>query len=1301
MKKLLSAVLSISILFSSVSPSLAQAQVQVGRQFVKGMVTKGGTSAVAPAAGKLAETTAKIVPQAGITAGFPGVSRGVTGSVTKNVPGARQGSVTKNVSVAAHTSAHVPSTRVPALSAKDLDVLSSSVDRAVQQQLFLRSPDIRQAVKEGRTAGLAARILNYPNQTVREGMLRNEFVTVALAGDATPAQIEQALTFYRKDIMSASDAFATLPEGGVQTWWPALTNKQDASHSPVLQSHQALSSAAALGLLGSQKDAGAMLGFYKKASQSALKDTAALIAARGLLRQGAYKELNELAALTGGQGDFWQGIAAVAQERDLPVQVSALTAGDPQASKTMGAFLQAGCFANRLNADPSRQATEEWLALGKQQPVVQERPAAPKQEGRLANSIFAKLKINLTPADLSTGELTVAAPQAAAPAAAAQPSGSTVSFLGKSESSSDGVLYSGIPVFSVGKIFKRVANWLRRKGGKQPAVKEETPAPAPHEDPNLHDDSEIHEVFSNLRSPEAPASADEVISAGEASLIPVSERGFKLTLVDEQGTERILPVNLEISNRFHIKGYNRIAFTAHSDFKHGYVAELRNQDKSPRTMAHFYMRLQPNQVGALVDLLPKAGVQEFHLKLEANPNVVYKTITLPVFDLASGKELPLKVMMPRKTYIPDSKMVLMENGMLGLLPSGASEAQAITGLYVRLPKNQISNFVQVLRFSPTPFNVSVHPTKNRADLIVRDASLTNVSLGKTMGPVVNGALNMQVGTANSMMFTINYILPGLASLLTPILKKYGEKKLMVLSLAMSSAAGILASAGGFYGFVEGLTLGPVSKGLFITALFLMSGSSILKQLVSNLLIRANRGEVILDQAKEALKKAETEFTAEEKKGFVQIGMRLKEFFTKNSNVSLKDVVLYNLSFVYKNAGTLAFLASPYLINFGLTQITGHDFGLDYSISFPLYAAYSSIVAWKVWRAKLRDAYSAKNLEQSQKNLQLSLVTGSRALAEAGSSLTATQIDDAARTFKDSLDALVFADMKVNPGKKKSELYAQEKKAFLARLQDRLIQEHQVDPQRAAEIVSQVKTSITVQENTLGNMIKMIKAPGVASLATAMSLATVHEFAISSAFASTMKSLISQGEFANFLIACSLYIPLIIGRLGGNLISRRISSDTMYILCSALSALGTGVMATAGDSIPQMITGAAVASLGVGNYFTQMYDYIMTRYPKQNRELSSILALTMALGGLGAIPANYLASSAGDAPALIYAAVALGVSLVLTPGMMMNSTLVQGLKHEAKRLWQGVKKLFKRGGDKNGGAAGTAAGANLDDAAPAQ
>ena len=155
---------------------------------------------------------------------------------------------------------------------------------------------------------------------------------------------------------------------------------------------------------------------------------------------------------------------------------------------------------------------------------------------------------------------------------------------------------------------------------------------------------------------------------------------------------------------------------------------------------------------------------------------------------------------------------------------------------------------------------------------------------------------------------------------------------------------------------------------------------------------------------------------------------------------------------------------------------------------------------------------------------------------------------------------------------------------------------------------------------------------------------------------------------------------------------------MYITGSVLSATGTAMMALAGGSVPQMIAGAAVASLGTGNFFTQMYDYIMTRYPKQNRELSSILALTMAVAGLAAMPAGYLASLGGlSIPLdLTYAGAALGASLILTPGMMRNSTLVQSVKYEGKRLWNFAKDKWrsligKKGSGPNG---------NLDDAAPA-
>ncbi len=1300
MNKILAAILSISLLVSSVSPSLAQI-------VLNGRVAEEAASAV------LGKKAAQKTNNRLLSKGAAGTAaREAATKAARNAAKQKNLSQTaRNVAVRGQNQSRV--SRAVALSSQQNTTLRDVINRSVQEKLLQNGNTIRALVKGGQVDKIASRILSYPKASFRQGLLRNEFVTVALKGGATGDQIAKAVEFYRADLKKGSASFSKLSQNDLNALLRDATNKKSPAYQTLLSCHQALASAGALGLLGSKADAAALLDFYKAAAGSAFGQTAAVIAARGMLRQGAYKELEELAALTHAQGPFWQDLAALAAEKGLPVQIAAVPGAEVSVPATMSGFLKSGCVANELNANFSRQATEQWLALGTTReaaPVLKKEAAAPVKAAPAPALDLDLPEIALSGIDLNVAPIAVAEQTTQTAAAAAQPAAQAPTKLQQGLSNLEaaqtaakaGILYSGIPVDAVGGMFQKAVGWVRSKlGRKAPAAAPEEKAAVVEEEPGLHDDTEIHEVFSNLRSPEFPAAADEVISANETSLIPVSEKGLKLTLIDEQGVERILPVNLEISNRFRVKGYNRIAFAAHSDYKLGYVAELRNQSQKPLVMSHFYMRLQANQVGALADLIQAAGVEKFSLKLESNPDVAYKAVQVPAFDFVTGKELPLEIELPRKSLPKGAKVVVMENGALGILKEGAAEPYALNGYYVRLPKNQIGNFVKVLRKSPTQFNVSVHPTQNRADLIMRDASLTNVSLGKTMGPVVNGALNISVSAANSLMFIINYMLPGFASVLTPMLKKYGEKKMMVLSLVMSSAAGILASAGGFYGFVDGMTLGPVSKGLFITALFLMSGSSILKQLVSNMLIRANRGEVILDEATDALKKAETQMTEPEKQGFKQLAQRMKEFFTKKSSVSLKDVVLYNLSFVYKNIGTLAFLASPYLINKGIMLATGTDLGLDYSISFPIYAVYSGYVAWKVWRARLRDAYTAKNLEQSRKNLELTLTSGAKAVAGVKGKITSTQIDDVARAFKDALDARVFSDIKINPKQRKSDLYNQEKETLLKSFGSQLVNVHGMPADKAADIVAQVRSSLSVQENTLGNMAKMLKAPGVAALTTAMTLATVHEFVISSSFASTMKTLIDQGEFANFLIACSLYVPLIAGRLGGNLISRRISADSMYIFCSALSAIGTGIMATAGGSISQMITGAAIASFGVGNYFTQMYDYIMNLYPKQNRELSSILALTMAIGGLGAIPAGYVASMAGmDSISLLYAGVALGASLLLTPGMMVNSTFVKALKYEAGRLWKGVKNLFKRNKNKPGNLNQNNPG-SLDDAAPVQ
>ena len=429
--------------------------------------------------------------------------------------------------------------------------------------------------------------------------------------------------------------------------------------------------------------------------------------------------------------------------------------------------------------------------------------------------------------------------------------------------------------------------------------------------------------------------------------------------------------------------------------------------------------------------------------------------------------------------------------------------------------------------------------------------------------------------------------------------------------------------------------------------------------------------------------------------------RVKEFFTKKSSVNLKDVFLYNLSFVYKNVGTLAFLASPYLFNWLGSQLLGVDLGLDYSISFPIYAAYSAWVTARIMRANLRDAYSVRNLEQSQRALETGVEKTVKALTElfalpVGSPKFNEGAEEISRKLKEAVDSMVQAQVKMDSRLKSKAVFAEVKAQTLQDLETALSLNEAFNADQVKQAMDQVKAEFEKLENSSANVKNVFfHAKGVKTISLAMTLATVHEFIMSSSFAASMNSLIPNGAYANFLVALSLYLPFIIGRLGGNIVGKRISSGSMYILCSALSAIGTGIMIFNVGNLAPTIVGAVVASLGVGNFFTQMYDHIMQKHPKLQREISVILALTMAIAGIATLPASYMTSLAPNLD-LIYAGACLGLSLLLTTDIMIDSTLAKFIQFEVKKLF-GIKDKPKNK-DKNKGD-GPAAGASAEQEGP--
>ena len=510
MKKLLAAILSISILVSSVTPSLAQLVPASGRQLVKGLAGKGveGLSAVA---GK--QAMKEVIPAA---AERGALSSGIYSLSSSVLPKSFSDKDSK-------------------ASLEGTKSLQISLDRSIRQQLLRSGRDIRESVKAGQVEGMAALILNHPNAAFRQWLLRNEFVTVALQGGATRAQIAEAIKFYRENLSQAQEIFKKLPENDLNSLLQIAKNPKHPGYPIVSEIHGLLSSAAALGLLGSKADAAVLKGFYQAAKGSAFEDTAMVIAARGMLRGGAYQELEELAALNKAEGPFWQELGAFVQSKGLPVHIEAAASSDVQAElPLLPLFLRAGCEPNFLNADISQQATEKWLALGTKQPK-EAVPALEQAQAvtplKLEVPAFALKEIPLQVSAVSVVAEKESLPEVAEGAVLADPSlrmppnktQKAVQFFTKNEGAgtSDGILYSGLPVWGIGNIFKKAGNWLRSKFGNST---ERSVAGVKEEVPGLHDASEISEVVSVLPSSEAPASADDLMSLNETKLVSVARK---------------------------------------------------------------------------------------------------------------------------------------------------------------------------------------------------------------------------------------------------------------------------------------------------------------------------------------------------------------------------------------------------------------------------------------------------------------------------------------------------------------------------------------------------------------------------------------------------------------------------------------------------------------------------------------------------------------------------------------------------------------------------------------------------------
>lgn len=459
MRKVIASLVSVSLIVLSAAPAPAQVPQKIVRG-VKAITRSGVQKTVAP---HLA---------------LPSAARGFIAPA-----GAASGVLRPGVSVQPDLSASV-SAALPQENLQDLrlGVETIAVKAVMGEQLTYAQ--IRDRVARGNTRHLAARILSYPNESVRKGMLRNEFVQAALAGNASAGQISRAAEFWRTDLASALEAFSTLPEGDLN----ALFNAYAKGNAAAACASEALADAAALGLFGAEKDAELLLAFYRKAAATPLEPLAAATAARALLRLGAAEELSALAEEAAPQPELWNGILAYAQTHGIALQLPAQSGASAPAEAFRPALEKFG-KVNVLAADPSAETTRLYMNLGRTAPAA--RPAtAQKNTPEPAISVPELPALNLAdPAALQAGALDVPAGESVSCAdasgqaqtltalqQAAQRTGlsgtRSFQFLARSEkpaADNSGVLYGGIPVPALWQNAKKAFAAVKKAFVKKPS----------------------------------------------------------------------------------------------------------------------------------------------------------------------------------------------------------------------------------------------------------------------------------------------------------------------------------------------------------------------------------------------------------------------------------------------------------------------------------------------------------------------------------------------------------------------------------------------------------------------------------------------------------------------------------------------------------------------------------------------------------------------------------------------------------------------------------------------------------------
>jgi len=365
---------------------------------------------------------------------------------------------------------------------------------------------------------------------------------------------------------------------------------------------------------------------------------------------------------------------------------------------------------------------------------------------------------------------------------------------------------------------------------------------------------------------------------------------------------------------------------------------------------------------------------------------------------------------------------------------------------------------------------------------------------------------------------------------------------------------------------------------------------------------------------------------------------------------------------------------------GLVKLTtGIDLNLDFSASYVPYSLFGAWTLYKVCRTAYKDSFPTKlNLLNNslQETKQQAFKDILRLKPEE---ITAENpvVINAAKQIKGAIDAISPVEAR-ETGKKIADISERYKEDIPLSLAEQI-------GVKTAEDVSLGQTAAVALKEAIDNLgrrsvsvFDVMKLPGLPASLTAMTLATFHELAISNGFAFGMRSIVGHGATANALTALALYGTMSAGRILGNMLSRRVSGGTMYTISSSMSLIGTALMAAANGNLATFISGAVFASFGMGNFFSQMYEYMTGLYPKYRREITLLISYTMPLAAIITFPMRWMVNTTGIGNLdLLISGAGFLASLVLTPGMFANSSIVKAIRYGMGNLKASVNQVVNR------------------------